>query len=451
MATHCEHDHPPAGADADTGEHGRVPSRRGFLGVVAAGAGALAWSSTGSQMAFATPAAPATGDVVVLVFLRGGADGLNLVAPFQMPTYRALRPTLRVKDPGEFTNPAGVAGLPLVAGGAVGSFPLSGTFALHPGMEALHAGAWSAGHLAVVHAAGLPAAESSSRSHFDAERMVEAGSATASVTNGFLNRYLTGVPGLDRLGAVGRGSTLPASLRGPARSFSMASIAGFGVRGFSNTTRARTALVSLYDRGSGLLGDTGADTLDVVGLLAALPADPGPQNGAVYGTDDLSTSLRETARLIRADVGLRAVAIDAGGWDTHGEQGVPEDPNGYFRFRAGRLANALQAFYTDLGTAMDEVTLVSVSEFGRTIDENGSGGTDHGRAGAMFVLGRKVRGGVHGAFPDAITQGPEGDLAVLNDYRQVMWEVLSVRGGATDRAAVFPTFRPGSPLGVVVA
>ena len=450
MATCCDHE-PPSGTGSDAGPSGVGTSRRGFLGVVAAGAGALAWSSTGSRMAFATPASPATGDVVVLVFLRGGADGLNLVAPFQMPTYRALRPTLRVKDPGEFADPTGVAGLPLAAGGAVGAFPLAGTFALHPGMEALHAGAWANGHLAVVHAAGLPAAESTSRSHFDAERMVEAGSAAPAVTTGFLNRHLQGVPGLDRLGSIGRGSTLPASLRGPARSFSMASIAGFGVRGFSSTTRARTALVSLYDRGSGLVGDTGADTLDVVGLLASLPADPGPRNGAAYGTDDLSTSLRETARLIRADVGLRAVAIDAVGWDTHGDQGVPEDPNGYFRYRAGRLAGALQAFYTDLGADMDEVTLVTVSEFGRTIDENGSGGTDHGRAGAMFVLGRKVRGGVHGRFPDAITQGPEGDLEVLNDYRQVVWEVLSLRGGATDRRAVFPTFSPDSPLGVVVA
>lgn len=424
-------------------------SRRGFLGVVGAGTAALAWSATGSQMAFATPEAPSTGDVLVVVFLRGGIDGLNLVAPYMMPTYRALRPTIRVKDPGEVA--AGGAGLPLDAGGNVASFPLSGTFALHPGMEPLHQGAWANGHLAVVHAAGLPAAESATRSHFDAERYWEYGSASIGVTNGFVNRFLGGQAGLDRLSAIGRGSTLPMSLRGPAPAYSMSSIGGFGVRGFPNNTQARTALVGLYRHGADLLNETGADTLDVVNLLAALPPDPGPGNGAVYGTDDLSNNLKEVARLIKANVGLRAVAINYGGWDTHGEQGVPEDPNGYFRRRSNGLATALQAFYQDLGTAMDEVTLVTLSEFGRTIDENGTLGTDHGRGTAMMVLGRKVRGGVHGAFPATIANGPEGDLTVLNDYRRVLSEVLSVRCGATNLGSIFPTYTQQAPLGVVTA
>lgn len=443
--THADH-----GSDCQDCDRSGV-SRRGFLGVVGAGAATLGISSLGARMAFATPEAPSTGDVLVVVFMRGGMDGLNVVAPYMMPTYRTLRPTIRVKDPTEFPNPTGLAGLPLNQGGNVAPFALSGTFALHPGMEPLHQGAWTNGHLAVVHAAGMPNAESSTRSHFDAEGYWERGSASLGVTTGFVNRYLGGLSGVDRLSAVGRGSTLQRMMRGPASAFSMSSIGGFGVRGFPNNTQARTALVGLYPHGADLLDETGADTLDVVNLLATLPVDPGPQNGAAYGTDGLSSNLREIARLIKAGVGLRAVAIDVGGWDTHGDQGIPEDPNAYFRRQTGGIATAMQAFYQDLGNSMDEVTLVTLSEFGRTIDENGTLGTDHGRGTAMFVLGRKVKGGVHGAFPTSITNGPEGDLAVMNDYRQVLSEVLSVRCGATNLGTVFPTYAQQAPLGLCVA
>ena len=203
-------------------------SRRSFMGVVGAGATAIGVSSLGSSMAFATPEAPSTGDVLVVVFLRGGMDGLNLVAPYLMPTYRTLRPTIRVKDATEFTDPTGVAGLPLDAGGNVAPFALSGTFALHPGMEPLHQGAWADGHLAVVHAAGMPASESATRSHFESEQYWERGSSSLGVTTGFLNRYLGGQSGLDRLSAVGRGSTLQEMLRGSSPAFSMSSIGGVG-------------------------------------------------------------------------------------------------------------------------------------------------------------------------------------------------------------------------------
>jgi uncharacterized protein (DUF1501 family) len=438
------------GADHDCDECRSDVTRRGFMGVVGAGAAVLGWSTLGSSMAFATPEAPSTGDVLVVVFMRGGMDGLNVVAPYMMPTYRTLRPTIRVKDATEFTDPTGKAGLPLNSGGSVAAFPLSGTFALHPGMEPLHQGAWADGKLAVVHAAGLPASESSTRSHFDAEQYWERGSRSLSVTNGFLNRYLAGVPGANRLSAVGRGSNLQEMLHGSAPAFSMSSISGFGVRGFPNNTQARTALVGLYQHGSQLLDETGANTLDVVNLLASLPGGAGSQNGAVYGTDDLSYNLREVARLIRGNVGLRAVAIDYGGWDTHSDEGVPEDPNGYFHKKTNAVATAFQAFYKDLGTAMDEVTLVTMSEFGRTIDENGSLGTDHGRATAMFAMGGKVKGGVFGSFPTTIANGPEGDLSVLNDYRQVLSELLSVRCGATNLSSIFPTYAQQAPLGLAL-
>jgi uncharacterized protein (DUF1501 family) len=434
--------------DPDGQEH-RGVSRRSFLALAGAGGAAIGVSALGNQYAFATPARPDQGDVLVVVFNRGGMDGLNVVAPFQMPSYRALRPTLRVKAPDEFPDPTNLAGLPLQSGGNVAPFDLDGVFALHPGMELLHRGAWASGHLAIVHAAGMPAAESTSRSHFESERNFEAGSADLAVTDGFLNRYLGGVPDLDRLCAVGRGSTLQRMLVGGAPAFSMGSISGFGVRGFSDNARARTALMALYPGGADLLTGTGAETLSITNLIAALPADPGAQNGAAYGWDGLAKNLKEVARLIKADVGLRVAVVDDGGWDTHNDQGVPEDPNGYLRGRTRQFSEALQAFYQDLGGAMSEVTLVTMSEFGRTINENGSGGTDHGRATSMFVLGHNVRGGVHGQFPDQIVDAPEGDLTVLNDYRHVLAEVLAARGGATDLGSVFPGYTGHTPLGLV--
>jgi uncharacterized protein (DUF1501 family) len=173
-----------------------------------------------------------------------------------------------------------------------------------------------------------------------------------------------------------------------------------------------------------------------------------PQNGAVYDWTELSQSLKQIAMLIKANVGLRAVAVDLGGWDTHESIGAPEDPNSYMRQHSGRLATALQAFWTDLGTMTDEVTLFTMSEFGRTINENGSGGTDHGRGSVQLVMGGKVRGGVYGSFPGTIVDGPEGDLEVLNDYRRTVSEVLSVRGGTASLNTIFPTYVQTSPLGI---
>ncbi|MHB1140090.1 MAG: DUF1501 domain-containing protein, partial [Microthrixaceae bacterium] len=218
--------------------------------------------------------------------------------------------------------------------------------------------------------------------------------------------------------------------------------------GFADNTRARAALVAMYPHGGDLLVSTGAETLAITGLVAGIPPDPGPQNGAVYGNDGLSKGLQEAARLIRSNVGLRAVVVDDGGWDTHTTMGAPEDPSASFRGRVTAHSNALGAFYQDLGAAMDEVTLVTLTEFGRTIDENSSGGTDHGRGTVMMVMGANVGGGVYGDFPATIEDGPEDDLVVLNDYRRVVTEVLTARGGAADPGALFPTFGGGAPLGL---
>jgi len=448
----CSTHHGIAACDRGEVDHAAFSlSRRGFL----AGAGVVAATSGvfGAKLAFASPENPSVGDVIVMLFLRGGADGLSLVAPLHMPTYQTLRPTIRVKDASEFSDATGKAGLPLNAGGAIGSFPLSGTFAMHPGMSALHAGAWTNGHLAVVHAAGMPATESDTRSHFDSERNWEIGSASFNQSTGYLNRYLAGLGVLDRVPAVTIGGNLDRSLVGPNAAYSMWDVSNFGVQGYTSNSRAKTALTSWYDGGTGdVLLQTGANTLSAIGTMAGVTwASLTPQNGATYPANNgLASQLRQIAQMIRANVGLRVACLDVGGWDTHDAMGAPEDPASMFRARAAGLSDALGAFYTDLGTLMGEVTLMTMSEFGRTINENGSGGTDHGRGSAMFVMGHKIKGGVHGSFPSSITDGPEGDLSVLNDYRRVASEVLGVRGNATNLPAVFPTYTAQTPLGLAL-
>jgi uncharacterized protein (DUF1501 family) len=410
--------------------------------------------SVTTRYAFASPEDPTTGDVIVVVFLRGGADGLSLVAPYDMTGYRNLRPNIRVKSPseGDATNRA----LPLVSGGNIAEFPLSGTFGFHPAMSALHAGPWTAGKLAIVHAAGMPASESDTRSHFDSMRNWESGTANYASSSGFMNRFLTSQGGAPRIGAVSIGGNLPRSLAGPQPAFATPSAAGFGVSGFSNNNRALTAFRSFYAGGTGssdALLSTGANTLGAVDLMKTVTWTApqfDPQNGAVYPTNSAANAFKEVARMIRGNVGLRVAAIDIGGWDTHDTMGLPGDPASYFHNKAQQFSEAMTAFATDLGALMDEVTLMTMSEFGRTIKENGSGGTDHGRGSVQFVMGNKVRGGIYGDFVSNIAPGPEGDLAVLNDYRRAISEVLSVRGGATDLATVFPTYTQQTPFGLCV-
>ena len=423
-------------------------SRRGFL----AGSGAfIATSALGSKMAFASPETPSSGDVIVIVSQRGGADGLSLVAPYMMPTYRSLRPTIRVKEASEVASAAN-AGLPLVTGGNVGAFDLSGTFALHPGLASLYNSAWADGRLAIVHAAGMPATESATRSHFDSMRNWEVGSASLNVTTGFLSRFLQSVGATDRIPGIGRGSALPRSLAGSVPTYSMSAINSFGVNGFGDNTKASATLTRWYDAGTGdVVLQTGANTMSAVGTVKAINwADSrfAVQNGASYPNNGFSGQLKEVAQLIRANIGLRVVCLDSGGWDTHGEMGMPEDPNSYFRNRAKELSDGLAAFYKDLGPQMNEVTVATLSEFGRTIDENGTGGCDHGRGSAMMIMGGAVRGGVHGPFVPTIANGPEDDLTVLTDYRTALAEVLTVRGGAASATTLFPTWTPSAPLGL---
>jgi uncharacterized protein (DUF1501 family) len=438
-------------------------SRRSFLaGAGAAGLAGLVAPSILPRYAFATPNNPATGDVLVVVFLRGGADGLSMVAPYSDSGYRALR--------GYGTgNSIALAPPPTSGTDQHAALPLNVTksgheFGLHPAMTGLKA-VWDAGDLAIVHAVGMPASASATRSHFEAQANWERGTPAASTSTGWLARHLTTLGTLPDIPAIGYDSGMPASLRGHPRAMTMSSIDGFGLGGFGGdeVARAETVLRAAWPSGSSdplLRG--GREVLDAIGLVEAENPEQYAPSPNPYPTSwpaaGLAGSFREIAMLIRADIGLRVACIDITGWDTHEEMGPPGWGN--FRNQATILSQSLAAFHTDLSTPrvagqpstapINEVTCVTMSEFGRTINVNNTNGTDHGRGSVMFVMGGNVTQGIHGAYPSGpLNEGPEGDLTVANDYRTVLAEVVAERAGnGANLGTIFPGWTPGSYLGV---
>jgi uncharacterized protein (DUF1501 family) len=427
-------------------------SRRRFLvGAGASAAGALALPSLWPRYAFATPGQPSTGDALVVVFLRGGADGLSLVPPFSDTAgYQALRgagtaSSIAVPAP-NVANPAAALDLQVTASGH--------SFGMHPAMSGLK-GVWDAGDLAIVHAAGLPAGESSTRSHFEATDYWERGSAALNVNNGWLARYLTSAGIGGSLPANGYNSGVPMSLRGNKGAVAMSSIESFNVSGFWDPELGNNALSHVYTTGTiDPVVQQGADTLSAVAVVESANPLQYDTHGGLYPTDGpgewLGRGLREVACLLRANVGLRIACVDLDGWDHHDGMGTPDA--GLTADFARGLSDALTAFRTDLGSMMNEVTVVTMSEFGRTIALNGSGGTDHGRGSAMFVMGGAVNGGLYGAYPSGpLHDGPDGDLEVQNDFRQVLAEVVTKRLGGATLGAVFPGYSHAGDLGLLSA
>lgn len=410
-------------------------TRRRFLGYsTAAGAGLAAGTTT--RLAFGDPNDPATGDVVVAVFLRGGADGLSLVPPFGDADYAPLRPRIAVPAPG----PVG------------GALNLNGFFGLHPAMTDLYTTAWANGHLAVVHAVGMPASESDTRSHFEAQDYWERTSANPLVRTGWLARHLASSPSSSNVAGIGLRSALPVSLRGYSGAIAVRSVNGFRIDGFPSRDMAsvQSALTTMYASAPGPFAQSGREALQAADLIAMAGGNRfPPQNGALYPRTDLGDSLQAVGQLIRARVGVRAVAVDTGGWDMHDDMGT--STSGQMADRANRLSQALAAFYTDMGTAMAEITVVTMSEFGRTVKENGNNGTDHGRGSAMFVMGGGIKGGVYGRWPGVVDNSdPDRDLTVANDFRTVLAEVLRKRLDNANVAQVFPGFTDPGALGLTV-
>ena len=415
-------------------------SRRSFLRKSAvAAAGASATLALGPKMAFATPSNPGAGDALVVVFLRGGADGLSMTPPTgaAYDSYAALRPTIAITPD---------QSLPLDSSNTNALFPqgLDGVVGLHPELQPLYESVWANGQMAVLPASGLPDAESRTRSHFTAMEYWKRGSASSAVRSGFLARLEAGLNAPGPVAGVSTNGNTNEMYNGSRHSFNVGNLDSFGINGFVNRDRAQGALRSMYT-GNGMINTEGSSTLDVADMLQTLSTD-----GTNFPNTGVARDLRDVAVMIKANIGMVSAVVETGDWDHHDQQGSGTE--GRFFTRIGELGQALRAFIDDLGPAgMAETTIAVISEFGRTVDENGNGGTDHGRAGTMFLIGGGVQGGVFGTdYPDVVAEDSNNRRAfqVMTDYRQGLDEVLTSRVGVS---GIFPTMAPGTPLGVVRA
>jgi uncharacterized protein (DUF1501 family) len=393
---------------------------------VLAGAGKVGVAALGSQLVttrYAFAAAPksavpkaVTLNTLVVVFLRGGMDGLSALVPAFEPDLYTARPHTAV--------PASLL------------LPADRGFGLHPALAPLlpH---WRSGRMAAVHAVGSP---DLSRSHFQAQECIERGGT--GMVSGWLDRLLGALgPGTTFRG-VAAGAGLPASLYGTADALAMTGLDGFLLNEAARTReRAMTALRCLYTGVDHPRAGAALRTLDALGAAGRLGA-AAPKSTVSYPAGEFGRSMKDVARLIRANAGLRVATVDVGGWDMHTSLGKAD--SGQMATHLADLAGTLSAFCTDLGPALDGVTLVAMTEFGRRVAENGNGGADHGHGGVMFLLGGGLAGGrVHGRWPGlAPADLDHGDVAGVNDYRDVLAELIRVRLGVGDTSAVFPGYPP---------
>jgi len=399
---------------------------------------ALAVVGTASVPSFLTRAAFGAVDAgvrnkrLVVIFQRGAADGLNIVAPHAEPQYYAMRPSINIPR------------------NAV--LDLNGFFGLHPSLAAFQP-LWQQRHLAIVHAAGSP---DSTRSHFDAQDFMETGTPGVKATeDGWLNRSLRGLPSPSvqnpAFRAIALGPSLPRILSGTEPAVAMNNINDFSIGGRNpRPSPVASAFEAMYDHSSDtVLHGTGEETFDAVKMLKA--ADPGKYNpapGANYPKGRLGDSLRQLAQLIKANLGVQVAFADIGGWDHHVNEGATE---GQLANVLGEFSQSIAAFWTDLGDLGEDTVVITMSEFGRTARENGNRGTDHGHANVMFVLGGPVKGGkVYGRWPGLDqSQLYEGrDLALTTDFRQVIGEAIARHLGNKNLAEVFPGYdnQPGKFL-----
>jgi uncharacterized protein (DUF1501 family) len=402
-------------------------SRRDFLKVTGTVAAGLAFHTLPRWAWAAASAAPASSSkVLVVLFQRGAADGLNIVVPFNSPLYRKSRPTIALGLPGQDK----------------GILDLDGQFGLHPSLAPLLP-LWKSGQFAAVQAVGSP---DGTRSHFDAQDNMETGTPGVKTTpDGWLNRSLLAFPKRPKssLAAMAVTPRLPRILRGdfPVTTFTnMQAYKFFGGMG------EETTFDQMYEESvDKLLSGAGKETRDSVDALQKI-LGTGPQKAedAGYPKSKESQSFFQLARIIKAKAGLRVGFVDIGGWDDH----VQEEN----RLQKGLedLGGAIAAFYQDLGDKANDVLLVSMTEFGRTLQENGNRGTDHGHASVMMLFGGGVKGGkVYGSWPGLEQENLfEGrDLQVTTDFRQVLTEALTNHLGISDVSGIFPSFQPGSSVG----
>jgi len=365
---------------------------------------------------------------LVAIFQRGAADGLSIVAPFGDKRYAELRPTIGVSAPGNpQRQPNGI--------------DLDGFFAFHPQLDALKP-LWDKQQLAIVEATGSP---DPSRSHFDAQDFMESGTPGAK-GDGWLNRALTPpTPETSPLRAVAMGAQLPRTLWGDRSAIAVADM-----QQYKMSEETASVVESMYANSSDRpLETAGTDAFAAMKMIQSLTSgNYAPDNRAQYGGSELGRHLQQVARLIKADAGVEAAFAEIGGWDHHQNE-QQQMPNLLRQF-----GMALAGFSQDMGDRMEDVVLVTMSEFGRTAQENGDNGTDHGHGSLMMVLGGPVRGGkVYGRWPglqkEQLYEGR--DLDVTTDFRAVLGELVSGHLGQKDIAQVFPGFKPGEQLGLLRA
>jgi uncharacterized protein (DUF1501 family) len=344
--------------------------------------------------------------VLVAIFQRGAVDGLNVVVPYGDRSYAGLRPNIAVKD----------------------SLDLDGFFGLHPALAPLKP-IFDAKQLAIIHAVGSP---DPTRSHFDAQDFMESGTpGRKSTTDGWLNRALLPEPKVSPVRAVSLGTSLARSLRGANAAVALQNVDKFEVHG--------AAFESMYaNTVDQVMGGAGKETFEALKLMDSIRKEPyTPSNGAEYPKTPLGQSLLQIARLIKARVGLEVAFADMGGWDTHANEPAQ------LQNLLTQFGTALAAFHQDMQDYMDEVSVVTMSEFGRTAKENGARGTDHGHANAMFAFGGSVRGGkVYGEWPGLLPEQlyQERDLAMTTDFRDVLGELVTRHLGGSPLATVFPGY-----------
>ncbi len=364
---------------------------------------------------------------LITIFQRGAVDGLNMVVPHGDSEYYNIRRNIAIPKPNQNE----------------GAINLDGFFGLHPTMKSFES-LWNNKQLAVIHCTGSP---DNTRSHFDAQDYMEAGTpGNKGTKDGWLNRVMQGMDAKDAspFRSVSMTNQLPRSLYGRAPSIAMTNLADFSIQAGSYTKSVQGGFEGIYQdvtNKSDTLGETGKETFEAVNFLKkANPSQYKPANGAQYPQTNLGRSLQQFAQLIKAGVGLEVGFAETGGWDTHVNEGGS-------RGQLGNLlrdfSNSIAAFTADLGQKMDDVVILTMSEFGRTARENGNRGTDHGHGNAIFVIGNEVKGGkVYGDWAGLKSnQLNEGrDLAVTTDYRDVFGEVAYKYMGSQDLAKMFPGY-----------
>jgi uncharacterized protein (DUF1501 family) len=390
---------------------------------VIAGAGAVGVAALGTQLVTTKVAFGAPGDdrTLIVIMMRGGMDFLSVVVPRGDGNLAAARPGI------------GIPGAALLDAGP------ETRFGLHPALTPLH-DLWKTGRMAAVHAVASPDA---SRSHFQAQDCYERGAASTAVRTGWLDRVLGQMGAGTTFRAIAEGSSLPRSLVGTQNKIVLRGVQEFRLETADNLRdRSMEALRALYTGIDHPMEAQATATLQAL-TSARTVANLQPSPGANYPGGGLSGGLRDIAKLVKAKVGLRIAALDLGGWDMHTNLGTID--GGDMRNNLTQLSESLAAFCTDIGAeALSKVTIVTMSEFGRRVQQNANAGTDHGHGGGMLLLGGGLNGGrVHGRWP-GLSQAAldHGDLAGANDYRDVLAEMLRTRFGVANGAAIFPDHQP---------